>query len=108
MRVVPILLLAFLVGWTLNRLSASMERTAQPAGFGRGMLQGALMPMAMPNLILGRDVTIYSINNTGRTYKIGFTAGVNACGAIFFGFCFWRFDRWRGRARTNGRESAQK
>ena len=57
------------------------------------MLQGALMPMAMPSLLVGRDVTIYAENNTGRTYKLGYTAGVNACGAIFFGYAFWRWRR---------------
>ncbi len=94
-RVVTILLVAAAVGWTLNQLSASMERNAHRAGFVRGMLQGALMPMAMPNLLFGKDVNIYSTNNTGITYKLGYTAGVNTCGAIFFGFFFWRVSRWR-------------
>lgn len=53
------------------------------------------MPMSMPNLLVGRDVTIYSAHNTGVSYKLGYTAGVNGCGAIFFGFLFWRLNRWR-------------
>ena len=56
------------------------------------------MPMAMPNLLVGRDVMIYSQNNTGVMYKLGYTAGVNGCGAIFFGVLFWRVNRLkRGR-----------
>src|SRR5205823_6840479 len=95
LRVVIILLLAGAVGWTLNHVSASMQQSARPAGFRRGILQGALMPMAMPNLLFGKDVTSYSTNNTGITYKLGYTAGVNSCGALFFGFFFWRVSRWR-------------
>jgi hypothetical protein len=87
------MLVAALVGWTLNHLAASMEQDARPAGFGRGALQGALMPMALPNLLIGRDVVIYSTNNTGVRYKLGYTAGVNVCGAVFFGFLFWRLRR---------------
>jgi hypothetical protein len=47
----------------------------------------------MPNLFVGNDVAIYATNNTGRTYKMGYTLGVNACGLIFFGFFFWRVRR---------------
>ncbi len=94
-RLVLILLLAAAIGAVLNHLSSSLERDARPAGFGRGVLQGALMPMSMPNLMVGRDVTIYSAHNTGVSYKLGYTAGVNGCGALLFGFLFWRLDRWR-------------
>jgi hypothetical protein len=95
MRVGAFLLLAVLIAALLNHISASLERSARPAGFSRGMLQGALMPMAMPNLLVGRDVTIYAQNNTGVSYKLGYTAGVNGCGAIFFGVLFWRLNRLR-------------
>jgi hypothetical protein len=100
LRVVTILLLAAAVGWTLNHISASMEPNVHRAGFGRGMMQGALMPMAMPNLLFGKDVNIYSTNNTGITYKLGYTAGVNTCGALFFGFFFWRVSRWRRNGKA--------
>src|SRR6516164_9062357 len=95
LRLVVLLVLAATIGGLLNRLSASLERSARPAGFSRGVLQGALMPMAMPNLLVGRDVTIYAQNNTGVSYKLGYTAGVNGCGAIFFGVLFWRLNRLR-------------
>ena len=97
MRLCVVLLVAIAIGATLNHLSASLNRTNHPAGFGRGMLQGALMPMSFPNLLAGYDVTIYAPHNTGLTYKLGYTAGVNACGAIFFGLFFWRLQQWRRR-----------
>jgi len=95
-RVAAVFLIAFVVGWLLNRIEAALEKNQQPAGFGRGMLQGALMPMSMPNLFVGHDITIYSVNNTGVTYKLGYTAGVNLCGVLFFGLMFWRLTQWRG------------
>ena len=78
---------------------AHIEKPTGPAGFGRGLLHGAMMPAAMLNLLIGRDVPIYASVNTGRTYKLGYTAGVNGCGAIFFGIFFWRINRWRKRLK---------
>ena len=94
-RLAIILVIAFSIGAGLNRLGAVLDRTGRPAGFPRGVVQGALMPMALPNLLFGKDVMIYSLNNTGVGYKLGYTTGVNVCGAIFFGFFFWRLNRWR-------------
>jgi len=94
-RVLVIIVAATIVGRSLNLIARTMNSNAQPAGFARVMLQGALMPMAMPNLLVGKDIIIYSQNNTGVSYKLGYTAGVNACGAIFFGLFFWRVSRWR-------------
>jgi hypothetical protein len=94
-RITTFLIVAVCVGFLMRHMSASVARSTEPAGFLRGTLQGALMPCAFPNLLLGNDVTIYAPNNTGRTYKLGYTFGVNACGAIFFGFFFWRVSRWK-------------
>jgi len=94
-RLAVILAIGFSIGWTLNRVHAAFEKRAEPAGFPRGVLQGALMPMTMPNLIFGHDVAIYATNNTGRAYKLGYTMGVNGCGLIFFGVFFWRLRRLR-------------
>jgi hypothetical protein len=94
-RVASFLIIAASIGVVLNHVSASLERSARPAGFIRGVLQGALMPMSFPNLLVGRDITIYSQNNTGVSYKLGYTSGVNACGALFFGLVFWRLNRLR-------------
>lgn len=101
LRTISVLLLAFAVGAVLNRLAASIETREEQAGFFRGLVQGALMPMAMPNLLVGRDVVIYSANNAGVPYKLGYTVGVNACGALFFGFLYWRILRWRRRFQSS-------
>src|SRR5690348_13292871 len=89
-RIITFLIVATCVGFFIRHMSRTFSRSTEPAGFVRGMVQGALMPGALPNLLLGNDVSIYAPNNTGRTYKLGYTFGVNACGAIFFGFFFWR------------------
>jgi hypothetical protein len=60
------------------------------SGFGFGILHGALMPIALPSLVIGRDVPIYATDNSGRFYKIGYICGINLCGLAFFGPLFWR------------------
>jgi hypothetical protein len=104
LRLAVFLLAAILIGGVLNRVAGSLDHGSHPAGFARGVLQGALMPMSMPNLLVGRDITIYSANNTGVSYKLGYTTGVNACGAVFFGVVFWRLLRLRkwANATKNG------
>jgi hypothetical protein len=62
----------------------------QPVGFRYGVLHGALMPISLPTLLIGKDVTIYAANNNGRGYKIGYICGINLCGLVFFGAAFWR------------------
>jgi hypothetical protein len=49
-----------------------------------------MMPISLPTLLLGKDVTIYATENTGRGYKIGYICGINLCGLIFFGVAFSR------------------
>lgn len=97
-RLALIVTLAAGVGSLLNAFSASLERQPTPAGLGRGMLQGILMPMSLPNLLAGRDVAIYAERNSGVPYKLGYTLGVNLCGAVFFGLFFRRVRRWSGKA----------
>ena len=105
-RMVMLVLLAFAIGWTLNRIELAFEKQNKRAGFTRGMIQGALMPMALPNLLVGQDVAIYAANNTGRSYKLGYTMGVNGCGLIFFGIFFWRLRRLKGRVGFAGINAA--
>ena len=100
-RLFAFLVAATLVGFTIRHISAALDRSNQPAGFPRGMLQGALMPCALPNLIVGNDVTIYAKQNTGVPYKLGYTLGVNVCGAVVFGVFFLRVSRWRKRLNTS-------
>jgi hypothetical protein len=96
-RLAAILLLAFVIGWILNQVAEQLDGSRRPAGFVRGLIQGALMPASMPNLLIGHDVVIYAQNNNGVFYKLGYTMGVNACGAVFFGLFYWRLKRWRSR-----------
>jgi hypothetical protein len=80
------LLLGFGYDWAAPRLYGP-ERIA---GFRLGILHGGLMPVALPSLLLGRDVPIYADRNQGRSYKLGYIVGINACGLLFFGLAFWR------------------
>lgn len=72
--------------WTLPR-AYPPDRAA---GFGYGCLHGALMPLSLPSLVIGRNVRIYDDNNCGRIYKIGYICGVDVCGLVFIGPLFWR------------------
>ena len=93
--VAGLVVLAFAIGWVLQHTTEAINDGKTRAGFGRGVIHGALMPLALPNLLVGRDVPIYAVNNSGVPYKLGYTAGVNACGALFFGLIFWRWGRRR-------------
>jgi len=104
-RVGFIVAIAFAIGLVLNKISAHFEHDTEPAGLFRGLVQGALMPMSMPNLLFGKDVIIYSQHNTGMSYKLGYTLGTNTCGAIFFGLFFWRFSRWRAKGIAGPQDS---
>jgi hypothetical protein len=99
-RMILFVVVGLAIGWALHHAEALFERRQERAGFVRGIVQGALMPIALPNLLFGNDVAIYAVNNTGRTYKLGYTMGVNGCGLIFFGFFFWRLRRLRAEHRA--------
>jgi len=99
MRALLLLAVAACLGWGLNHSAATLNRDLRPAGFGRGMVHGALMPLALPNLLAGYDVAIYAVINNGRFYKLGYTLGVNLCGLVFFGLFFWRVRRWTAKRR---------
>ena len=97
LRALIVLAVAGCIGWALNRSVSILNRDLRPAGFSRGMIHGALMPMALPNLLAGYDVAIYAAINNGRPYKLGYTLGVNICGLIFFGLFFWRVRQWAAK-----------
>jgi hypothetical protein len=80
------LLFGFLYDWALPW--AFPEK--KPVGFSYGVLHGAMMPISLPTLLIGKDVAIYDNNNSGRNYKIGYICGINLCGLIFFGAAFYR------------------
>jgi len=79
------LLLGWIYAWAGPRLYPANTRF----GFPWGMAHGACMPMALPALAMGHDVSIYAAQNTGRGYKLGYIAGINLCGLVFFGGAFW-------------------
>lgn len=89
--------LAFFVGWASSSAMRWDAGLSAPPGFGRGLMHGALMPLAWPGLLGGRDQRIYAEVNSGRTYKLGYSLGVNGCGMIFFGWFFARVRPWLRR-----------
>src|SRR4051794_31949607 len=90
---VQIVVFSVIINWILTHTAKPSVEKA-PAGFFHGMLHGALMPCALPNLVAGVDVPIYAEKNTGLSYKLGYTMGVNACGLLFFGFLFVQIQQW--------------
>jgi hypothetical protein len=77
-------------GWLYGWASPWAFPPDRVVGFGYGMLHGAMMPISLPSLVVGRDVPIYDDKNAGRLYKIGYICGVNICGLVFIGPLFWR------------------
>jgi len=94
-----VVLAAYTVGQLLSRSASGIDRSATPAGFRVGIFHGAMMPCAMPSLLIGKDVSIYTQNNNGRPYKLGYTVGVNLCGLAFFGSSFYRISRLKKNLR---------
>jgi len=89
-KAVILVVVGVIFGWVYAWASPHAFPKETDAGFGHGLAHGAMMPMALPSLIIGKDVDIYAANNTGRRYKIGYIAGINICGLVFFGSAFWR------------------
>ena len=84
------LVVVVIFGWVYAWASPKVFPRDVRAGFGYGMVHGALMPMALPSLVMGKDVDIFDANNSGRGYKLGYIVGINVCGLLFFGSVFWR------------------
>lgn len=78
------LLLGYLYAWA----SPLVYPKDRPLGFAHGVAHGGLMPMALPSLVIGKNVPIFAENNNGRFYKLGYICGINVCGLLFFGFGF--------------------
>jgi hypothetical protein len=90
LKAVTLVVLGLLLGFGYDWAAPRFYGPERLAGFRLGVLHGALMPVALPSLVLGRDVPIYAVNNSGRTYKLGYIAGINLCGLVFFGLAFRR------------------
>jgi hypothetical protein len=84
------IVVTLLFGWFYAWASPWAFPKDRTAGFGYGMLHGALMPLALPSLVVGKNVEIFTADNSGRYYKIGYICGINLCGLAFFGPLFWR------------------
>ncbi len=89
-KAVTIIIVTLVFGWLYSWASPWAFAKDRTAGFGYGMLHGAMMPLSLPSLVTGHDVQIYDDHNVGRIYKIGYICGVNICGLVFIGPLFWR------------------
>lgn len=87
-KALSLMIAGLLLGWGYQWAAARLYRAEHTAGFWYGALHGALMPAALPSLLLGENVPIFAVNNTGRPYKLGYIAGINLCGLVFFGLAF--------------------
>lgn len=96
-QIVRLVLVGLLLGWLYAWAAPVVYPRQTVPGFWLGSAHGALMPMALPSLLMGKDVPIYAQNNRGNIYKIGYIAGINACGFVVFGLSFWK----PGRRRKN-------
>jgi hypothetical protein len=93
LQIIRLLLVGLLLGWLYAWAAPVVYPRDVTPGFWLGSAHGALMPMALPSLLMGKDVPIYAQNNRGNIYKIGYIAGINACGFVVFGLSFWRPSR---------------
>ncbi len=107
-KVVVFLVASLLLGWLYGWASPRVFPKEAKLGFGYGMLHGALMPMALPSLLMGQYVDIFAANNSGRSYKIGYICGINLCGLIFFGSAFWKPGEKSSQPGTQDREARHK
>lgn len=89
-KIATLAIVTILFGWLYGWASPWAFPKDKTVGFGYGILHGALMPIALPSLVIGKDVPIYAADNSGRFYKIGYICGINLCGIAFFGPIFWR------------------
>jgi hypothetical protein len=94
-KIIALTAISLGLGFTHSWASTRYYQPDYVAGFGTGMMEGALMPAALPGLVGGKDLPIYAPNNLGRPYKIGYILGLNTCGTIYFGVAFWQPRRKR-------------
>src|SRR5262245_21547750 len=88
-KIARLLVVGFIFGWAYDWATPLVYPPESNPGFWLGSAHGALMPIALPSLLMGKDVPIYAQKNRGRPYKLGYIAGINVCGFLFFGLSFW-------------------
>jgi hypothetical protein len=98
-KILSLAVAGVLLGWGYDWASRRLYDEADAARFWRGVLHGAVMPAALPSLLIGKDVPIFAPLNDGRGYKLGYICGINLCGLVFFGLAF-RPARKTGGAKT--------
>jgi len=89
-QLVRLVVVGCLTGWLYAWAAPVIYRQKSNPGFWLGCAHGALMPMALPSLLMTKDVPIYATVNQGIIYKIGYIAGINGCGILVFGMSFWK------------------
>jgi hypothetical protein len=89
-RIIILTILGVALGMTHAWAAPRYYKPDHTAGFHLGLLEGMLMPAALPGLLTGHDLPIYAPNNAGRPYNIGYILGINTCGTIFFGIGLWQ------------------
>jgi hypothetical protein len=89
-KAASLIIVGVIVGWIYGWASPHMFPRNKEMGFWFGVAHGALMPIALPSLLMGQDVEIFATPNSGRGYKIGYIGGINLCGLLFFGTAFWK------------------
>jgi len=87
---VTLVLLGLVLGFGYDWAAPRLYGPDRANGFWLGVVHGGLMPVALPTLLMGNDVPIYAVGTTGRPYKLGYIAGINLCGLLFFGLAFRR------------------
>jgi hypothetical protein len=103
-KIAAFLIVTVLFSWAYGWSSPRAFPKNKTFGFRYGVLHGALMPLALPSLLLGQNVEIFAADNSGRLYKIGYICGINLCGVAFFGPLFWRPKRGAPGQKNRERE----
>src|SRR4030095_14507893 len=80
LRIAAMVLAAVVFAWLCGVALRADARLTSPPGLFRGMLHGAIMPMAWPALLTGSNQELYAEKNSGRMYKLGYSLGVNVSG----------------------------
>jgi hypothetical protein len=94
-KIIVLTVFSLVLGFWHSWASTRFYKPEYVAGFHTGLMEGAIMPAALPGLLMGKDLPIYAANNLGRPYKIGFILGLNTCGTLYFGIAFWHPRRKR-------------
>lgn len=87
-KITTLVVAGLILGWVYEWAAPRFYRPEVRYGFGMGAVHGALMPTALPGLLMGKDLPIFAVGNAGRWYKVGYIAGINLCGLFFFGLAF--------------------